>query len=60
MFSTTMPSEIIKAEVTSCCFRGLPWGIAPGAYNVARGWVGSYAITIGRRHEWVGLLRPIF
>jgi hypothetical protein len=43
MFSTTMPSEIIKAEATSCCFRGLPWGIAPGGYNVARGWVGSCA-----------------
>jgi hypothetical protein len=39
-----VPSETIKAEATSCCFRGLPWGIARGACNVARGWAGSCAI----------------
>jgi putative transposase len=41
--------------------RGLPWGSARGACNVASGWLGSSATTtIGRRHEWVGLLRSLF
>ena len=49
-----MLSGIIKGKATSCCFVGSPQLVAKNQCNVARGWVGCYAITIKMRREPVG------
>jgi hypothetical protein len=46
-----MLSGIIKGKATSCCFVGSPQLVAKNQCNVAKGWVGCYAITIKMRRE---------
>jgi hypothetical protein len=49
MLRIIMLSETIKGSPTSCCLIGQQKLAARGLSNVAKGWVGSYAITIKRR-----------
>ena len=54
MLRITMLSGIIKGKATSCCFVGSPKLVVKNLCNVARGWVGCYAITIKMRREPAG------
>src|ERR1022692_1713710 len=54
-----MLSGIIKGKATSCCFVGSPQLVAKNLCNVARGLVGSCAITIKRLRELAGRSRTM-
>ena len=51
MLRITMPSGIIKGSPTSCCSIRPRKRVVRSLCNVARGWVGSCAITIKRLRE---------
>src|ERR1019366_5989217 len=54
-----MLSGITKGEATSCCFVGSPQLVGKTLCNVARGLVGSCAITIKRLRELAGRSRTM-
>jgi hypothetical protein len=49
-----MLSAIIRGRTTSCCSLAIQTSTARELCNVARGWAGSYVITIKKRREMAG------
>ena len=51
MLTISMPSEIIKGKVRSCCFLGQTIGSARGLCGAAIDWVGFCATIIESRRD---------
>jgi hypothetical protein len=59
MSSTTMPSGTIKGSRTTCCSVRLWQIVGTSPCTVARGWVGSCAITIKKPRNFAGSHWPM-
>jgi hypothetical protein len=59
MSRITTLSGIIKENPTCCCSAGSLKRVVRSLCNIARGWVGSYVITIKKLRELAGKSRPM-